>query len=108
MKCTEPVNKKEPITKSMLWNIVDRFGSDFRNLINLKICVLCLLGFSGVFFRNSELSELRMSDISFCDAYINVHIRQSKTDINRHGNSVVIAKTGNKLCPVFWLRRYMS
>ena len=60
------------------------------------------------FLRYSELSELRMSDISFCDAYINVHIRQSKTDIYRRGNSVVIAKTGNKLCPVFWLRKYIE
>lgn len=46
---SKPVNKKEPIAKDMLWNIVDRFGSDFRNLINLRICVLCLLGFPGFF-----------------------------------------------------------
>ena len=28
---SKSVNKREPITKDMLWNIVDRFGADFRN-----------------------------------------------------------------------------
>ena len=35
-------------------------------------------------------------------------VPKSKTDIYRRGNKVLIAKTGNKLCPVTFLRRYIN
>lgn len=49
-------------------------------------------GFSG-FLRFSELSRIRMSDIVWHDNYMQVKINQSKTDIYRRENYVIIGKT---------------
>lgn len=103
----KPVNKKKPITVDMLHKIVDRFGKSDANLSDLRVCTLCLLGFSG-FFRFSELSSITMKDLFFFNTHVEVVVPKSKTDIYRRGNKVLIAKTGNKLCPVTFLLRYIE
>lgn len=102
----KPIMKKEPITVDILNKLVDHFGKDENNLINLRTCVLCLLGFSG-FLRYNELANIKMSDLCFEQGYVKISIRESKTDPYRRGNEIVIAKTGNKLCPVSWLNKYI-
>ena len=102
-----PVNKKNPITIDILEKMIDRFGNDSQNILNLRLCVLCLLGFSG-FFRYSELSNIKLKDLCFEETHVVVQIGKSKTDIYRQGASVIIARTGNKLCPVYWLKRYIE
>ena len=79
---------------------------DVNNLLQLCTCVLCLLGFSG-FLGFSELSCIRMSDIVWHDNYRKVNIPQNKTDIYRRRHSMIIGKTGNELCPIYWLKRYI-
>jgi diphthamide biosynthesis methyltransferase len=49
-----------------------------------------------------------MNDISSSDTHVEINISKSKTDIYRRGNKVVIAKTGNKLCPVKFLKKYIE
>lgn len=44
----------------------------------------------------------------FFDTHVEVIVPKSKTDIYRRGNKVLIAKTGNKLCPVTFLLRYIN
>ncbi|KAJ8300270.1 hypothetical protein KUTeg_021789 [Tegillarca granosa] len=104
----KPINKKEPVTIDILNKLIDKFGADKCNLLNLRICVLCLLGFSGFFFRFNELANIKLSDISFKQGYVEISIRKSKTDIYRRGNVIVISETVNKLCPVSWLRDYIK
>jgi len=65
------------------------------------------MGFSG-FFRYSELAEIRLRNLVFTNTHVEVKLNKSKTDIYRKGSSVLIAKTGNKLCPVTWLSRYIE
>ena len=48
-----------------------------------------------------------MKDLEFFDTHLEMNIQKSKTDIYRRGNTVVIAKTGNTLCPVSFLLRYI-
>ncbi|KAJ8297739.1 hypothetical protein KUTeg_024270 [Tegillarca granosa] len=48
-----------------------------------------------------------MSDLFFEQGYVKISIRESKTDTYRRGNEIIIAKTGNKLCPVSWLNKYI-
>lgn len=103
---SKPVNKKQPVTVEMLNKIVDKFGRDSATLSDLRICTLCLLGFSG-FFRFSELSNILLKDLVFSETHVEIFVRKSKTDIYRRGNKVLIAKTGNKLCPVSFLLRYI-
>jgi integrase len=102
----KPVNKKEPFTPEMLRLIVSKYG-DENDLSKLRVCVICLLGFSG-FLRYSELSNIKMKNIIFHDSHVELTLDQSKTDIYRRGNTVVIAKTGNDLCPVTWLKKYVQ
>ncbi|KAJ8309298.1 hypothetical protein KUTeg_014172 [Tegillarca granosa] len=102
----KPIMKKEPVTVDILNKLVDHFGKDENNLINLRTCVLCLLGFSG-FLRYNELANIKMSDLFFEQGYVKISIRESKTDTYRRGNEIIIAKTGNKLCPVSWLNKYI-
>ncbi|XP_063436370.1 uncharacterized protein LOC134717808 [Mytilus trossulus] len=103
---SKPINKKEPITTDILKLIVSRYGSE-HDLSNLRVCLLCLLGFSG-FLRYSELAKIKRNNIVFYDSHVEITIDKSKTDIYRRGNTVIIARTGNETCPVKWLKIYLK
>ncbi|XP_071171021.1 uncharacterized protein [Mytilus edulis] len=103
---SKPINKKEPITTDILKLIVSRYGSE-HDLSNLRVCLLCLLGFSG-FLRYSELAKIKRNNIVFYDTHVEITIDKSKTDIYRRGNTVIIARTGNETCPVKWLKIYLK
>ena len=62
---SRPVNKKEPITVDILEKIVDLYGTNLQNVSDLRICILCSMGFSG-FFRYSELAEIRLRNTGTC------------------------------------------
>jgi hypothetical protein len=62
----------------------------------------------AVFFRYSELSELRVCEVSIFPSHVRCFIQSSKTDQYREGAWVLIAATGNSTCPVFMLRKYMN
>lgn len=103
----QAVQQKQPITVDILKKIVDKYSDpDVNDLKNLRLCVMCVLGFSG-FFRYSELSSIRMNDITFNIDHVCIKVRSSKTDQLQSGTDVVIAKTGTKLCPVSWLQKYI-
>lgn len=101
-----PKTKKEPVTVEMLKKIVDYYKQNL-NLKALRICTICILGFSG-FLRYSEISELQMRDLTFEDDHVLVYIKRSKTDQERQGKTVPISKTSSELCPVMWLNRYIE
>lgn len=96
----KPVNKKEPITIEILIKLKEEYQKDPDNALKLRVFLMCLLGFSR-FLRFSELSNIRLCDIKWKEAYIEINIPKSKTDIYRIGNVVIIAKTGNDMCPGF-------
>lgn len=100
------MKKKEPITPDLLQKMYDKFFN-IRNVYFQRTICACLLSFSG-FIRISELLNLRRSDIQFFPSYISVFIEKSKTDIYRDGNWLVIARTGNQLCPVQNLEYYLE
>lgn len=71
---------------------------------------MVLLGYAG-FLRYDELVHIKMCDIKFHQSGSHIEIKiekKSKTDAFIQGNIVVIAKTGNKLCPVSYLEKYIS
>ena len=49
-----------------------------------------------------------LRNLVITNTHVEVKLNRSKTDIYRKGSSVLIAKTGNKLCPVTWLSRYID
>ena len=104
---SKPVIKKEPITPNMLQKIVQMFGKDDKNLINLRFVLMCLLGYFG-FLRYSELANLRRSDIRIFQDRLELFIKQSKTDKFKEGAWIVISATGNTVCPKTHLLAYMK
>ena len=100
-----PVKKKEPMTVDILRKIVTFYST--LSLKVLRICTLCILGFSG-FFRYSELSAIRMSDIKYSDSHVEINVKSSKADQYRQGQSVIISKTDTDLCPISWLNKYIA
>ncbi|WMT71077.1 site-specific integrase [Bradyrhizobium sp. Ash2021] len=67
---------------------------------------LILLGFAGA-FRRSELVALDVADIEESEAGLRVTIRQSKTDQDREGATIAIAR-GMFACPVRALRAWLD
>ncbi|XP_076105607.1 uncharacterized protein LOC143073733 [Mytilus galloprovincialis] len=101
-----PIKKKEPITPDMLSQMFDRLYCE-NNLYNQRTISACLLSYSG-FLRVSELLNLKTCNIQFFLSHMSVFIQKSKTDIYRDGDRIIIARTGNKLCPVKNLERFLE
>jgi hypothetical protein len=53
------------------------------------------------------LSIIKTKNIVVHDSHVELTLVQRKTGIYWRGIIVVIAKTGNDLCPVTWLKKYM-
>ena len=61
----------------------------------------------AVFLSFDEVQSLRVSDITFHDSFISVHVRRSKTDQYRRSNVVLISE-GHSCDPVKVLRKYIE
>ena len=101
-----PKVKKEPVTVDMLAALVDSIGQS-PSLSDVRLVATCLLAFAG-FLRFDELARLRCCDIRFSGASMTVRIISSKTDQYRQGDSIVVARTGAKTCPVAMMERYFA
>ena len=106
-KLAKPTQRKEPITRLMIQAIVRQYGHDSASISDLRTAVLCLLSYAG-FLRFNETIHIRRSDISFNETFCRIYLPQSKTDVYRQGQQVLIARTGNFTCPVAMLERYLS
>ncbi|XP_067681328.1 integrase/recombinase xerD homolog, partial [Haliotis asinina] len=104
---SDPLKKKEPIDVVILEKLVVRFGREDCSLLDLRFLTMSILSYAG-FFRFSEVSSIRRSDISFHEGYVRIFIEKSKTDVYRDGRFIVVAASGSKLCPVRMLHRYIS
>lgn len=104
-KLATPTVKKEPITPELLSLM---YNSNYKenDLFSQRTICACLLAYAG-FLRVSELLQIRRNDIIFEATYICIFIPNSKTDIYRDGNSVVIVRTDSNLCPVKNLELYL-
>ena len=102
-----PVKKKEPLTVDTLKAFVKKFASTDCSLSDLRITTLVLISFAG-FLRFREAIKIRRSDIDFFPSYCSIFISESKTDVYRMGNKLVVARTGSAFCPVRMLERYIS
>ena len=54
------------------------------------------------FLRYKEISNIRMTNLTFYDTHIEILVETSKADIYRQGNTVVIARTNTETCPVLF------
>ena len=61
-----------------------------------------------MFLRFREAVRIQRSCVSFYQTYCCIIIRESKTDVNRQGDQLVIARPGTPFCPVNMLERYFA
>jgi len=83
-------NQKEPITPEIIGKLIDKIGVS-HNLMNLRLVVLTLIGFSG-FLRISEILQMKVEDVRIFEDHIKINIPKSKCDQLRFGHIVHIAK----------------
>lgn len=102
----KPKVRKEPVTVDMLAALVDSLGES-PSLSDVRLAASCLLAFAA-FLRFDELAKLRCCDIKIGEASMAVHIASSKTDQYRQGDSIIVARTGTKTCPVAMMERYFA
>ncbi len=100
-------NKNSPLSIENVQCVVALLlgKSDFASL---RLAVMCCLGFYG-FMRIEEILSLNIEDVEFdttkCVQYIQLRLKNAKTDVFRKGQYVYIAARADKLCPlkVLWL-----
>ena len=103
--CRKGFNRKRPVTIEDISKIHEFFQSN-SSLTSLRSWTMVLLMFSG-FFRYDEVSQIRLGHITVTAEYLEIYLPQSKGDIYRDGDVVVIAAVGGALCPLSTLRRYL-
>ena len=104
---SKPIRKKEVITPYDLFRLAKKFGKDHKNLKNMRVLTICVVGFAG-FLRYNELANLRCCDIIFHKSYVKLFIESSKTDVYRDGSWVILAKTNSRTCPFKILQSYIK
>lgn len=97
------VKKKEPVTPEIIQRLVTQYGSVFASLADLRLLILCVLGYAG-FFRFNELVQLRRCDFQFEDSFMRIFVQRSKPDTYRDGAWVIAKST----CPVMLTLRYFA
>ena len=98
-----PRNKKTPAVAPKIVRMVADMPA---GLIGLRDRALLLLGFAGA-FRRSELVALDVADLAENETGLLVTIRGSKTDQERQGETIAIAR-GRMACPVQALREWLD
>src|ERR1700722_5694121 len=96
-------NKKAPAVAAKMHSMV---ATAPEGLAGLRDRALLLLGFAGA-FRRSELVALDVADIEETETGLLVAIRGSKTDQEREGATIAIAR-GDVACPVKALRAWLD
>jgi site-specific recombinase XerD len=96
-------NKKAPAVAAKMLGMV---ATAPDKLAGLRDRALLLVGFAGA-FRRSELVALDVADIEETETGLLVAIRGSKTDQEREGATIAIAR-GDVACPVKALRAWLD
>ena len=103
----KPCNKKEPITSGTIKQLVAHFITERVILPDLRDVTMFVIGFCG-FLRFNEIVNIKRSDIEFNENYVTIFLEKSKTDKYKEGNTVFLAETKSKACPVKLLRQYLN
>ena len=103
---SKPVVKKDVLSSELLIQLCDMFV-ETEDVIVLRDLAMIVLSFAG-FLRFSEVSSLKGHDVVFESDHICLYIRESKTDMYREGEKVLIAKGSTSACPYAMLKKYMS
>ena len=103
--CTAIINRKEPISSSVIHDIISR--SNLENPVELRNITLYVLSFAG-FFRFEDVSRIRRNDIFFNEGFMVIKVPKSKNDQLCRGDEVIISELPSPACPVKFLKKYLA
>jgi len=116
-RLAKPEQQVEPLTPDLVERICAAAGDNFRSVRDATITLFMF----GSFFRESELMELRTSDVELTEAryqgkterVIVLFKKKSKTDKERQGLKVVLScacsdKRKDAICPIRWHERWSA
>ena len=87
-------NSKSPPSNSDLQRAFQYLGGVEMNLTNSRLMMILVLSFMG-FHRFRELSNMKRGD-HLHDTHMSIFIEKSKTDINRKGHLLHLAKVNSR------------
>jgi integrase len=102
----KPKDKAPPLLPEHLIQIADYLAAQ-STLAGFRDSALLQVGFLGA-FRRSELVAIRMEDINWQPAGIEILIPRSKTDQSNQGQYCVIPNGNNELCAVRALKAWLE
>ena len=105
-RCKKGFNKKRALTVEDIKMLHNYLASN-DDLENLRTWTMIIIMFTG-FLRFDEASNIQRGHIDFHRDHVSIFLPESKGDIYRDGDSVVIAKIEGSLCPVSALRTYIT
>lgn len=91
------VYSKQPVTSDIIRGMVSE--CDLSDITGIRDKALLLVGFASA-LRRSELTFLKMEDITILPQGADIVIRKSKTDQAGKGEMVCITRSGSEFCPV--------
>jgi integrase len=102
----KPKDKAPPLLPEHLIQIADYLAAQ-STLAGFRDSALLQVGFLGA-FRRSELVAIRMEDINWQPAGIEILLPRSKTDQSNQGQYCVIPNGNNELCAVRALKAWLE
>jgi hypothetical protein len=72
---------------------------------------ICVVGVFGLFrggeltYKGHKYGVLRRSHVTWFPDCVVIHLKESKTDVDRRGVDIKLFKLGGPICPWLWLRR---
>ena len=103
----KPIRPKDPLPVTVFPNLVASLGGPEATLDQLRLLVLCLVGYAG-FMRISELLQVKIKQITFHDSHMSIEVPKRKNDQYRQGHVINLSRTGNPTCPVAMTRRFIT
>ena len=91
--------RKDAIPVEVIKSFVEAYSIGKPDAKRMRFIMLCLTGFAG-FLRIQELLDVQLKHLTFREECMQVFLPYAKTDQHRNGETVYIAKTGTKYCPV--------
>ena len=86
--------KKEPFTVDIVKVVVEDAKKD-GSLASIWLVTMCAMAFAG-FLRYSEVSNIRLCDLTLNPDHLKIRIPKSKSDQLREGDEVVIARSASR------------
>ena len=105
--CGGKKRKKDAISIEVIKRFVNVYNVKECNLTEYRFLVLSLLSFAG-FFRIDELISVKLKDIKIMSEHMEIFLPRAKNDQHRDGETVYIARTGSKYCPVWHVEDFLK